>query len=235
MLTTNPLAAFDITKRWPATRPDAIQLYSYPTKNGVKISIALEELGLDYEPHLVSLSGDNTTPEFLSLNPNNKIPAIIDPKGPDGTPVTLFESGAILIYLAEKTGKLLPKDAAGRAQTIQWVMFQVSGLGPMLGQLGYFVKFAGREIEDPRPRDRYIAEAKRLLNVLEKHLAGREWIMDEFTIADIAIGPWLGAIDFYDIADLVGWADFPNVQTYFARFMARPAVAKGQNIPNPAQ
>ncbi len=225
------LSNFPITHRWPATQPDVIQLYSFPTPNGVKVSIALEELGLEYEPHRVTLSDvDVRSPEFLSLNPNNKIPALIDPNGPDGAPVELFESGAILIYLAEKTGRLLPKGAA-KYDAIKWLMFQMGGIGPMFGQLGYFVKFAGSEIEDPRPRERYVDEAKRLLNVLEGALEGKEWIAGEYSIADIAIAPWLRGLDFYGARDLVGWGDLPRVQAYLDRFLARPAVQRGLNIP----
>nr|MBA3326493.1 glutathione S-transferase N-terminal domain-containing protein [Paracoccaceae bacterium] len=195
-----------ITARWPAEHPERLQLYSFPTPNGIKASAMLEETGLPYEPHLVKLSGDTTTPEFLSLNPNNKIPAIIDPDGPGGKPLALFESGAILIYLAEKTGRFLPADPAERYETIQWLMFQMCGIGPMFGQLGFFVKFAGKDIPDPRPRERYVAEAKRLLAVLEGRLEGRDWIMgSENTIADIATWPWVRALDFYGAHDLVGF------------------------------
>lgn len=220
-----------INSRWPAKRPKAIQLYSFPTPNGVKISIALEELGLNYEPHLVTLSDkDVKSPEFLSLNPNNKIPALIDPNGPNGTRIELWESGAILIYLAEKAGKLLP-EGAEKYQVLKWLMFQMGGVGPMFGQLGFFAKFAGSEIEDPRPRDRYMTEAKRLLNVLETELEGKEWIAGDFSIADIAIAPWLRALDFYGVRDQVGWNDLKNVPAYLERFLARPAVQRGLNIP----
>jgi GSH-dependent disulfide-bond oxidoreductase len=187
----NDLSAFPITRKWPARHPDRLQLYSLPTPNGVKVSIMLEEIGLAYEPHLVSFdTNDQTTPEFLSLNPNNKIPAILDPQGPSGRPLALFESGAILLYLAEKGGQLMPQDAAGRYQTIQWLMFQMGGIGPMFGQLGFFNKFAGKAYEDKRPRDRYVAESKRLLGVLDRQLRDRAWIMgDEFSIADVAVFP----------------------------------------------
>ncbi len=228
------LSAFPITAKWPAQHPDRLQLYSLPTPNGVKVSIALEELGLPYEPHLVSFqTNDQLTPEFISLNPNNKIPAIIDPKGPGGQPLALFESGAILIYLAEKTGQLMPQDAARRYETIQWVMFQMGGIGPMFGQLGFFHKFAGKDFEDKRPRDRYVAESKRLLGVLDKHLAGRDWIMGaDYSIADIAIFPWVrNLIGFYGAGDLVGFADFPEVARVLAAFVARPAVERGLSIP----
>lgn len=226
------LSPFPITERWPAERPNAIQLYSLPTPNGIKVSILLEELGLDYEPHLVTLSeSDVKSPAFLSLNPNNKIPAIIDPAGPDGDVVPLFESGAILIYLADKVASPLLGKGARRAEVIQWLMFQMSGIGPMFGQLGYFVKFAGAEIEDPRPRERYVAEAKRLLAVLEGQLAKRDWIAGEFSIADIAIAPWLRALDYYGAKELVGWSDLQHVPAYLERFLSRPAVQRGLNVP----
>lgn len=228
------LSKFPITAKWPAQHPDRLQLYSLPTPNGVKVSIALEETGLAYEPHLVSFqTNDQLTPEFISLNPNNKIPAIIDPNGPGGQPLALFESGAILIYLAEKTGQLMSQDPAKRYETIQWVMFQMGGIGPMFGQLGFFHKFAGKDFEDKRPCDRYVAESKRLLGVLDKHLQGREWIMGaDYSIADIATFPWVrNLIGFYGAGDLVGFADFPEVARVLAAFVARPAVAKGLVIP----
>ena len=228
------LSQFAITRKWPAQHPDRLQLYSLPTPNGVKVSIALEELGLPYEAHLVSFDTNvQLSPEFLSLNPNNKIPAILDPHGPGGQPLALFESGAILVYLAEKAGQLLPADAAGRYETLQWVMFQMGGVGPMFGQLGFFHKFAGKDYEDKRPRDRYVNESKRLLGVLNQRMAGRQWIMgDTYTIADIAIWPWVrNLVGFYEAGELVGFGDFPEVQRVLATFVARPAVAKGLNVP----
>jgi GST-like protein len=228
------LSAFPITKKWPAAHPERIQLYSLPTPNGVKISIMLEETGLPYEPHLVRFdTNDQMTPEFLSLNPNNKIPAIIDPDGPDGKPLALFESGAILLYLADKSGQLIPQDAAGRYEAIQWIMFQMGGIGPMFGQLGFFHKFAGKEYEDKRPRDRYVAESKRLLGVLNQRLEGREWILgDAYSIADIATFPWVRNLaGFYEAGELVGIQDFPNVTRALAAFVARPAVERGLTIP----
>jgi GST-like protein len=223
---------FPITKKWPAKHPDRIQLYSLPTPNGVKVSIALEELGLAYEPHLVSFdSNDQTSPEFLSLNPNNKIPAIIDPHGPGG-PLALFESGAILVYLADKGGRLISKDPAKRYETLAWLMFQMGGIGPMFGQVGFFVKFAGRDFEDKRPRDRYVNEARRLLAVLEKRLHGREWIVDEYSIADIATFPWVrNLVGFYGAGELVGFDSFANVKRVLEAFAARPAVERGLAIP----
>ncbi|WP_369973918.1 glutathione binding-like protein, partial [Pelomonas sp. KK5] len=223
-----------IATKWPAAHPDRLQLYSLPTPNGVKVSIMLEEIGLAYEPHLVNFqTNDQLSPAFLSLNPNNKIPAILDPQGPDGKPLALFESGAILIYLAEKTGQLLPSDAARRYETIQWVMFQMGGIGPMFGQVGFFHKFAGKDFEDKRPRDRYVDEAKRLLGVLEQHLEGRAWIMGEdYTIADIATFPWIrNLIGFYGAGELVGFDKFPNVARVLAAFVERPAVIRGLDIP----
>lgn len=229
------LSAFAITNKWPAKNPDHIQLYSLPTPNGVKVSITLEELGLPYEAHKVDFAtNDQMSPAFLSLNPNNKIPAIIDPAGPGGTPLALFESGAILIYLAEKAGKLLPSDPARRYETIQWLMFQMGGLGPMFGQMGFFVKFAGKDIEDPRPRERYVNESKRLLGVLNQRLEGRSWVMgDDYTIADIAIFPWVRTVvGFYEAGPLVGIENFPNVTRAYEAFLARPVVAKGLTIPS---
>ena len=226
------LSDFPITQKWPATNPNIIQLYSFPTPNGVKASIALEEMGMDYEAHKVTLAdADVKSPEFLSLNPNNKIPAIIDPNGPDGAPLALFESGAILIYLAEKSGKFIGTTASERAHVIQWLMFQMGGLGPMFGQLGFFYKFAGSEIEDPRPRTRYIDEAKRLLAVLDGHMAGRDWVAGDFSIADIAIVPWLGALDFYGAKEVLGWDNHTNLLGYMDRFLSRPAVQVGLVTP----
>jgi len=225
-------AIFPIAGRWPATNPDILQLYSFATPNGVKVSIMLEEIDLPYEVHKVSLSDtDVKSPEFLSLNPNNKIPAIIDPNGPDGAPVGLFESGAILIYLAEKSGMLLGSGPVERIKIIQWLMFQMGGLGPMFGQLGYFYKFAGAQIEDQRPKERYINEAKRLLSVLEKHMNGREWIAGEFSIADIAVAPWLSALDFYEVMEVLDWDSHTNLDAYLDRFLERPAVKKGLLVP----
>ncbi|PAU66675.1 glutathione S-transferase [Pseudomonas sp. PIC25] len=228
------LSVFPITRKWPASHPDRLQLYSLPTPNGVKVSIMLEETGLPYEPHLVSFdTNDQMSPEFLSLNPNNKIPAIIDPNGPDGRPLPLFESGAILIYLADKTGQLIPQDAVCRYQTIQWLMFQMGGIGPMFGQVGFFHKFAGREYEDKRPLQRYLDESKRLLNVLDRHLEGRAWIMgDTYTIADIATFPWIrNLIGFYEAGEQVEIELFGNVTRVLDAFLARPAVERGLGIP----
>jgi GST-like protein len=228
------LSNFPITRKWPAARPDQIQLYSLPTPNGVKASIMLEETGLPYEPHLVNFATDDQlSPAFLSLNPNNKIPAILDPHGPQGKPLALFESGAILLYLAEKTGQFLPADPAARYETIQWLMFQMGGIGPMFGQLGFFHKFAGKDYDDKRPRDRYVTEAKRLLRVLNERLANRSWIMgDAYTIADIATFPWVrNLVGFYGAGDLVGIQDFAHVTRAVDAFVARPAVANGLEIP----
>ena len=234
---TRTLADFSVTRKWPAQHPERIQLYSLPTPNGVKVSIALEEMQLPYEAHLVSFqTDDQLTAEFVGTFPNNKIPAIIDPQGPGGKPLALFESAAILIYLAEKSGSpLLPADPAARYETLQWLMFQMGGVGPMFGQVGFFHKFAGKDFEDKRPRDRYVNESKRLLGVLEQRMQGREWIMGEqITLADIAIWPWVRNMVLeagYNAAELVGWSDFPELQRVLAAFVARPAVQKGLNMP----
>lgn len=227
------LSKFPISGRWPPRNPDAIQLYSLATPNGIKVAVALEETGLPYDAHYVSFqTNDQLSQEFLSLNPNNKIPAIIDPKGPGGWPLPLWESGAILLYLAEKSGMLMPDDPVARWQTVQWLMFQMGGIGPMFGQVGYFHRFAGKEIEDPRPRERYYAEARRLLGVLDRQLDGKDWIMGEYTIADIAICPWLRTLrDFYQVGEEVGFGDLKQVPAYLDRFLARPAVQRGLTIP----
>lgn len=228
------LSAFPVTRQFPPQHPDRLQLYSLPTPNGVKVSILLEELGLPYEVHLVDISKDETwTPEFLSLNPNGKIPAIIDPDGPGGKPLPLFESGSILVYLAEKAGRFLPTDPAARYETLQWVFFQMAAIGPMFGQVGFFHKYAGSAFEDKRPRDRYVAESRRLLGVLEGRLKDRAWIMgDDYTIADIAILGWVrNLVEHYGAGELVGYADFPHVAAWLARGLARPAVQRGLNIP----
>ena len=223
-----------ITAKWPARHPERLQLYSLATPNGAKVSIALEEMQLPYEAHLVSFAtNDQFSPEFLSLAPNNKIPAILDPNGPGGQPLVLFESGAILIYLAEKTGQFLPQDPAARYETLQWLMWQMGGVGPMFGQLGFFHKFAGKDYEDKRPRERYVAESRRLLGVLEQRLTGRDWVMgSHYTIADMAIFPWVrNLVEFYGAGELVGWGDFQQVQRVLAAFVARPAVQRGLHIP----
>ncbi len=228
------LSQFPIAARWPAKHPDRLQLYSWPTPNGVKVSIALEEIGLPYEAHAIDIGkNESWTPAFLSLNPNGKIPAIIDPNGPGGAPLGLFESGAILVYLAEKTGKLLPADAARRYETIQWVFFQMAAVGPMFGQVGYFHKFAGREIADKRPLGRYVDESKRLLGVLETRLGQRQWMMgDEYTIADISLLGWVrNLIGFYGARDLVGFDALKHVPSWLERGLARPAVQRGLEIP----
>ena len=228
------LSTFGITRKWPARHPDRLQLYSLATPNGVKVSIALEELALPYEAHKVSFeTNDQMSPEFLSLNPNNKIPAILDPNGPGGAPLALFESGAILLYLADKTGQLLPPEPAARYQAIQWLMFQMGGVGPMFGQLGFFYKFAGKDYEDKRPLERYVAETKRLLGVLNQHLYGKAWMLgDDFSMADIAIFPWVrNLLGFYDAGPLVGIENFPQISRVLAAFVERPAVARGLNVP----
>jgi GSH-dependent disulfide-bond oxidoreductase len=233
-LSMNDLTAFPITTKWPAQHPDRLQLYSWPTPNGVKVAIMLEEIGLPYEVHAVRFdTNDQTSAAFMSLNPNNKIPAILDPDGPGGRPLALFESGAILMYLAEKTGKLIPADAAGRYDALQWLMFQMAGVGPMFGQLGFFHKFAGKDYEDKRPRDRYVAESQRLLNVLDQRLASRSWILgDDYSIVDIATFPWINnLVGFYGAREIVAFERYPHVARALEAFVARPAVKAGLNIP----
>ncbi|MEK8030904.1 glutathione S-transferase N-terminal domain-containing protein [Ideonella sp. DXS29W] len=228
------LSDFPISRQWPAQHPERLQLYSLPTPNGVKVSIMLEEIGLPYEAHRIDFEKqDQLSPAFLSLNPNNKIPAIVDPAGPGGQPLALFESGAILWYLAEKTGHLIPADPAARYETLQWLMFQMSGIGPMFGQVGFFHKFAGKDFEDKRPRDRYVAESRRLLGVLNQRLEGRAWVMgSDYTIADIAIFPWVrNLLGFYAAGDLVGIGDFAHVQRALQAFVERPAVSRGLLVP----
>ena len=228
------LSSFPITRRWPPKHPDRLQLYSLPTPNGVKVSIALEEIGMPYEPHLVDFNNnEQRTPEFLSLNPNGKIPAILDPNGPDGKPLALWESGAILGYLAGKTDKLIPLEPARMIETIQWVHFQVGSIGPMFGQVGFFYKFAGRDYEDKRPLQRYVDESKRLLGVMDRRLEGRQWIMgDRFTIADISmLGSVRNLIGFYGARELVEFDSLKNVPGWLQRGLARPAVQRGLDIP----
>ena len=228
------LSGFPITRRWPPRRADVIQLYSLPTPNGVKASIMLGECGLDYDVHRISIGDpeDQMTPEFLSLNPNNKIPAMIDPDGPGGEPIGLWESGAMLIYLGDKTGRFLPREGAARYHTIQWLMFQMGGVGPMFGQIGFFHRYKGREIEDKRPLTRYVNEAKRLLGVIDRQLDGRDWITGNYSIADIAIAPWVRTLRTgYEAQDLVGLDDFRNIARWVDRFTARPAVERGLDVP----
>lgn len=228
------LSLFPITRKWPPQHPERLQLYSLPTPNGVKVSIMLEETGLAYEAHTVRFeSQDQLSSAFLSLNPNNKIPAILDPQGPGGKPLALFESGAILIYLAEKTGQFMPLDAVARYETLQWLMFQMGGVGPMFGQLGFFHRFAGKDYEDKRPRDRYVAEAQRLLKVLDQRLEGRDWIMGrDYTVADIAILPWVrNLVGFYEAADIVGWEQYSQLHRVLEKWQERPAVQRGLEIP----
>ena len=228
------LADFSVTRKWPATRPDLLQLYSLATPNGVKVSIMLEELGMPYEVHHISFdSNDQMSPEFVGTFPNNKIPAILDPNGPGGHPIALFESGAILVYLADKTGQFLPQDPAQRYQALQWLMFQMGGVGPMFGQVGFYNIYGGKDYEDKRPLMRYVAESKRLLTVLDKHLAGKEWMVgNAYTIADMAIFPWIrNMIVRYNAEELIGWGQYPEVSRVLSHWLQRPAVQRGLLIP----
>ena len=210
-----------------------LDVYAFATPNSVKIPIALEEFGLPYALHAINIRlGDQKAPAFMALNPNAKVPVLVDSEG-EGGPLTLTESAAILIYLAEKTGKLLPADPAARYETIQWVMFQMAAVGPMFGQLGFFHKFAGKDYEDKRPRDRYANESKRLLGVLEERLTGRDWIMGaDYTIADIALLGWVrNLVGFYGAGELVDYASLKAVPAWLERGLARPAVQRGLEIP----
>ena len=227
------LSSFPITQRWPASHPERLQLYAFPTPNGVKVSIMLEETGLAYEPHLVDISTNaSKDPAFVSLNPNGRIPAILDPDGPDGEPLALWESGAILVYLADKTGQFLSSAPAQRYETLAWVFFQMSAIGPMFGQLGVFARGPAKDFEDKRPRQRFIDETKRLLGVLDRRLEGRDWIMDAYSIADIATIGWVdGLVGLYDLGAMVEFDAFANVQAWRGRALARPAVQRGLNIP----
>ena len=225
---------FSITRKWPATRPDLLQLYSLATPNGVKVSIMLEELGVPYEAHHISFdSNDQLTPEFVGTFPNNKIPAILDPNGPGGEPIALFESGAILVYLAEKYNQFLPQDLGLRYTTLQWLMFQMGGIGPMFGQVGFFNIYGGKDFEDKRPLMRYVNESKRLLTVLDKHLAGKDWVVgNEYTIADMAIFPWIrNMIVRYNAEELIGWGQYPEVSRVLSQWLQRPAVQRGLLVP----
>nr|WP_202114531.1 glutathione S-transferase N-terminal domain-containing protein [Telluria cellulosilytica] len=222
-----------IFSRWPARHPDRLQLFSLPTPNGVKVGIMLEETGLAYEPHRIDITANEShDPAFLSLNPNGKIPAIYDPDGPGGRPLALFESGAILVYLADKTGKFLPADPGARYETIQWLMWQMGGVGPMFGQVGFFNKFAGKAYEDKRPLQRYANESARLLGVLDQRLAGRDWVMGaDYTIADISLLGWVrNLITFYEARELVGFDRFLHVRAWLDRGLARPAVQRGLQV-----
>ncbi|MPW22633.1 glutathione S-transferase [Paraburkholderia sp. CNPSo 3157] len=222
-----------IFTRWPAKYPDRLQLFSLPTPNGVKVGIMLEETGLPYEPHRIDIiASENQDSAFLALNPNGKIPAIFDPNGPSGRPLALFESGAILIYLADKTGQFLSTDPNTRYETIQWLMWQMSGVGPMFGQVGFFNKFAGKAYEDKRPRDRYATESARLLGVLDERLATRQWVMDYgYSIADISLLGWVrNLIGFYEARELVGFDRFKHVECWLDRGLSRPAVQRGLQV-----
>lgn len=226
-------SSFPITQRWPAIYPERLQLYAAPTPNGVKVSIMLEEIGLAYEPHLVDISSNESKdPAFMSLNPNGRIPAILDPAGPGGEPIAVWESGAILVYLGEKTGQLIPSAPAKRYETLTWVFFQMSAIGPIFGQLGFFLRWGGKDYDDKRPLQRFIDESKRLLNILDRQLEGRDWIVDDYSIADIATFGWVNALnESYGASDVLGLSKFINVNAWLARGLARPAVQRGLRIP----
>lgn len=213
---------------WPVEHPERLQVYSLGTPNGVKVSIALEEMELPYELHKVQFSKkEQFEPSYLALNPNNKIPSLIDPDGPGGEPLGIMESGAILHHLATKSGKLIPSDPGKANEVLQWMFFQIGSVGPMFGQYGHFVKFAPKDQDHSYALERYTTEAKRILSVLEKRLEGRDWIVDEFSIADILIAPWIGAFSFYGGPVAEALPDYPKVTAYAERFYARPGVQRG--------
>lgn len=222
-----------IYRRWPPQHPERIQLYSINSPNGIKIGTALEETGLAYEPHVVNiLDGDQFTDEYKSLSPNSKIPAIIDPEGPGGHMISIMESGAILIYLAEKSGKLLPADPIGKNECLQWLFFQVGHIGPMFGQFEHFYRFAGKDVEDPYARDRYRNESQRLLGVLDSRLSDRDFIVGtDYSIADVATFPWVRKVmELCRSEDHLGMAEFRSVAAWFARCMDRPASQTGISV-----
>lgn len=211
----------------------SIQLYSLATPNGQKIGIALEEMGLPYVAHTIHIGkGEQFTPEFIKINPNSKIPAIVDPDGPGGKPISIMESGAILMYLAQKSGKFLPADPRLQSETLQWLFFQVGGLGPMFGQFGHFFKYAVEKCNDPYPVERYKTEAKRLLTVLETHLKGRHYLVgEECTIADMASMPWINALrSSYNAGEVLGLDNYKNVGAWVARMLLRPKAAQGMLV-----
>jgi GST-like protein len=202
-----------------------IQLYTWGTPNGKKVSIMLEEVGLPYEVHPINLQqGDQFKPEYLAINPNNKIPAIVDEEGPDGKPFTLFESGAILMYLAEKSGKLWPLDTCQRYTVIQWLMFQMGGVGPMFGQANYFSRL---EEKIPYAIERFQKEARRLYKVLEQELARKEYLAGEYSIADIATYPWVWRHEMHQVK----LEEYPNVKRWYDNIANRPAVQRGMEVP----
>ena len=203
-----------------------IDLFYWPTPNGWKISIALEELGLPYTVRPVNIgAGDQFQPDFLKFSPNNKMPAIIDPEGPEGRPISIFESGAILIYLAEKTGRLMPADPRGRYAVLEWLMFQMGGVGPMLGQAHHFRQYAPEKIQ--YAIDRYTNEAGRLYNVLDKRLSETEWVAgDDYSIADIAIFPWIVPHERQGQS----FDERPHLKRWYETMKTRPAVSKGLDV-----
>ena len=207
-----------------------IELFYWPTPNGQKAAIMLEEVGLPYVVRPVNiLKGEQFEPSFLAVNPNNKVPAIVDPDGPEGTPIAVFESGAVLVYLAEKTGKLLPRDGAARYRALQWLFFQVGGVGPMFGQLGHFKGYASEPI--PYAIDRYRNETLRLYGVMDERLADSEYLAGDYSIADVAVYPWVDVRWFHEI-DL---ADFPNVERWFEALSRREPVMRGARLMKDAE
>ncbi len=211
---------------------EKIQLYSLATPNGQKISIALEEMKLPYDAHLIDITkGEQFSKEFVTINPNSKIPVIVDPNGPDGDPIFIMESGAILIYLARKSGRFLPSNPRLESEVLQWLFFQTSGVGPMFGQFGHFYKYATANCDHPYPVSRYTNEVKRLLGVLDKRLEGREFLAGDYSIADIATFPWIdGLTEFYAANEYLQLDQFKNVNSWFQRCTDRPAAQKGKLV-----
>jgi GST-like protein len=210
-----------------------LQLYSLATPNGQKAAIALEEMGLSYEAHTINIfEGDQFKPEFIKINPNSKIPALVDPEGDRGQPLTIMESGAILIYLAEKSGMFLSQDSVLRNKTLQWLFFQVGHIGPMFGQFGHFYKYAKENCDHPYPTERYTKESKRLLSILDSQLEGQNYLVsDEMSIADIATAPWVHCLDhFYKASDQLDLKSFTNVNQWLNRFLNRPLVQTGMKV-----
>ena len=219
-------------ERWPAQDPDVIQLYSLATPNGQKVSIALEETGLAYEPHLINIMKDDQfDPDYLKLSPNGKIPAILDPHGPEDEPTMMMESVAILIYLADKSGQLLPQNYRSRMEHLQWLFFQSAHIGPMFGQFGHFHLFARDKTSDDYARERYGAETRRLLKVLDDRLADRDYIMDNYSMVDIAIAPWVACLgDFYKAGKELELESYRQVNDWLDRVTTRPAYKKGSKV-----
>jgi GSH-dependent disulfide-bond oxidoreductase len=218
--------------RWPAQDPDLIQLYTMNTPNGQKVSICLEEMGLAYEPHTINISkNDQFDPDYVKLSPNSKIPTLLDPHGPEGQPTYLMESNVILQYLADKSGQFFPRTYRARFDALQWLTFQASHIGPMFGQFGHFYLFAKDKTSDHYAKERYLTETKRLLAVLNTRLQQRDYMMDDYSIVDMAIAPWVEVLEyFYKAADVLELSSFSNLHAWRQRVTARPAYQLGKEV-----